>query len=88
MSFSYHSVQTHREFINGKGHSNTYKININNKKGYKSVSKTNATGTTSSKKKLTPSEISHIRKSLFYPVMQKRLTTNKKKRNYKKSKTE
>ena len=67
--FQYNSVQTHREFKNGKGQIKTNRVTIKGKSGYKMITIRNKSGriTKKSKKRLTHNEIKCIQRCQFVP---------------------
>jgi hypothetical protein len=67
--FIYNSVQTHSEFLKGKGITKTNHVKIRGKTGFKMITIRNKSGkiTKKSKKRLTRKEISCIKKCKFVP---------------------
>jgi hypothetical protein len=67
--FVYNSVQTHSDFINGRGQTKTNRVSIKGRKGYKMITIRNKSGriTKKSKKQLTKKEIECIKGCQFIP---------------------
>ena len=67
--FKYNSIQTHTEFISGKGQTRTNRVTIKGKSGYKMITIRNKSGriTKKSKKKLSRAEIKCIKRCQFVP---------------------